>query len=70
MLTAYYRSPKHMIKIACKNGGTLPNLEFKKYTLYYIIHGWCGSPDTFSHNRQTSFKLAQAPPGIFSVPLD
>jgi hypothetical protein len=27
-----------------KNGGTLPNLEYRKYTLYYVIHGWRGSP--------------------------
>ena len=58
-----------MIKKACKNGGTLSNVEINKYALYYIIHRWCGSPNTFSRNKQTSFKLAQAPTGIFSVPL-
>jgi hypothetical protein len=54
VLTGYFRSLKHMIKITSKNGSTLLNLEFKKDTLC-IIHGWHGSPNTFSHNKQSLF---------------
>ena len=84
MLNGYLESPKH-IKIA----PTLPTFQFKnvpggvhttlpdpsKSSLFYIMHGQRGSPNTFSHNKQTLFelalgKIASPPLGIFSSPLD
>jgi hypothetical protein len=47
-----------------------------KNSFYYIMHGWRGSPNAVSRNKQTIYsnyiaqgKIASAPPGIFTVPL-
>ena len=38
-------------------GAYTPHLLQKVHSS--ITHGYCGNPNTFSHNKQTSFELAQ-----------
>ena len=51
-------------------GAYTPHLPQKVHSSI-THHGYCGNPNTFSHNKQTSFELAQGKVQVsFPVPLD